>query len=72
MSTIRPFNALRPLPANVELLEHLDQVRPDHHRAVLWVTHAEIAPAQWQQWAERLVVYRPPQDTEAAAAGAGA
>ena len=29
---------------------------------VLWITHAAIAPAQWQQWAERLVVYRPPTE----------
>ena len=51
-----------PLPAHIELLERFDQVRPEHHRAVLWITHADIAPAQWQQWAERLVVYRPPTE----------
>jgi cobalt-precorrin 5A hydrolase len=51
-----------PLPANVELLDSFAQVRPEHHKAVLWVTQAEVSPAQWQQWAERLVVYRPPQD----------
>jgi len=49
-----------PLPANIECLEHWDQVRPEHHRAVLWVTQADIPAAHWQQWAERLVVYRPP------------
>ncbi len=51
-----------PLPANVELLSRFDQVRPEHHRSVLWVTHADIAPAFWDQWAERLVVYRPPRE----------
>lgn len=51
-----------PLPANIELLERMDQVQPDHHRAVLWITHAHITPTQWQQWAERLVVYRPPAE----------
>ena len=51
-----------PLPANVELLSRFDQVRPEHHRSVLWVTHADIAPAFWDQWAERLVVYRPPHE----------
>ncbi|QTD46836.1 cobalamin biosynthesis central domain-containing protein [Ottowia testudinis] len=49
-----------PLPANVEVLSSFNQVRPEHHRAVLWVTHAPIAPYFWSQWAERLVVYRPP------------
>lgn len=49
-----------PLPANIECLEHWEQVRPEHHRAVLWVTQADIPATHWQQWAERLVVYRPP------------
>jgi cobalt-precorrin 5A hydrolase len=49
-----------PLPANIELLSAFDQVRPGHHKAVLWVTHAPLEAALWQAWAERLVVYRPP------------
>ncbi|MEJ3960029.1 cobalamin biosynthesis central domain-containing protein [Brachymonas sp. G13] len=49
-----------PLPANVELLDRFDQVQPERHRSVLWVTHAELDDAFWQQWTERLVVYRPP------------
>lgn len=57
-----------PLPANVDLLDRFDQVRSDHHRAVLWVTHAPVTPEQWQQWSERLVVYRPPQEAPAGAA----
>jgi cobalt-precorrin 5A hydrolase len=61
-----------PLPANIECLEHWDQVRPEHHRAVLWVTQADIPAALWQQWAERLVVYRPPLEPVIPAAGAQA
>ncbi|MEE1652968.1 cobalamin biosynthesis central domain-containing protein [Brachymonas sp. J145] len=49
-----------PPPANVELLDRFDQVQPERHRSVLWVTHAELDDAFWQQWTERLVVYRPP------------
>ena len=49
-----------PLPANVELLERFDQVDPARHRSVLWVTHDELDAPFWQQWHERLVVYRPP------------
>ena len=49
-----------PLPANVECLTAFAQVRPDHHKAVLWVTHADVPDTLWSDWAERLVVYRPP------------
>ena len=49
-----------PLPANIALLSRFSQVQPDKHKAVLWITHASVAPAVWQQWHERLVVYRPP------------
>lgn len=49
-----------PLPSHIELLTTFGQVRPEHHKAVLWITHAPIAPALWEAWAERLVVYRPP------------
>lgn len=61
-----------PLPPNIELLNSFADVRPDHHKAVLWVTHQPIDDAFWQQWAERLVVYRPPagQDEGAAAGNA--
>ena len=48
------------LPANVECLTAFAQVRPDHHKAVLWVTHADVPETLWADWAERLVVYRPP------------
>ena len=55
-----------PLPASIERLTRFDQVDPARHRAVLWVTHAEIAPEVWTRWAERLVVYRPPREEAAA------
>lgn len=54
-----------PLPANIELLDDFAQVRPEHHRAVLWITHQTIDEAFWAQWAERLVVYRPPHGQQA-------
>lgn len=50
-----------PLPANIELLDSFAQVRPDHHRAVLWITHQPVGAGIWSDWNERLVVYRPPQ-----------
>lgn len=49
-----------PLPANIEILSSFDQVRPEHHKSVLWITEQTISDDFWQQWAERLVVYRPP------------
>lgn len=49
-----------PLPANIDVLDSFSQVRPEHHKAVLWITHQPVAEDFWQQWAERLVVYRPP------------
>lgn len=48
------------LPANIELLQSFDQVRPEHHKAVLWITHQTIDDETWARWAERLVAYRPP------------
>lgn len=49
-----------PLPHHIELLTAFHQVRPEHHKAVLWITHAPIPSTIWLAWAERLVVYRPP------------
>lgn len=54
-----------PLPANIERLADFSQVRPDHHKAVLWVTDRPLDEAVWQQWQERLVVYRPPAGQQA-------
>jgi cobalt-precorrin 5A hydrolase len=52
-----------PLPANIHRLSGFDAADPARHAAVLWVTRAEIAPEVWAHWPERLVVYRPPQET---------
>ena len=49
-----------PLPASIHRFERLSDVDLDRFRAVLWITHAEVSEAHWQQLHERLVVYRPP------------
>ena len=49
-----------PLPANIHRYTRFDEVDLARHAAVLWVTHAEIDAARWEQLRERLVVYRPP------------
>ena len=55
-----------PLPANIERLTRFEDVDPARHAAVLWISHRPVDDALWQQWAERLVVYRPPQEEPAA------
>jgi len=50
-----------PLPASIQKFERFEDVDLNHYKAVLWITHAEVPPARWQQLNERLVVYRPPQ-----------
>lgn len=52
-----------PLPANIRCFERFDAVDLTRFRAVLWITHAEVPEARWQQLHERLVVYRPPVET---------
>lgn len=54
-----------PLPANIQRFAHLDEVDLGRYKAVLWVTHAEVTEARWQQLHERLVVYRPPLEQAA-------
>lgn len=51
-----------PLPSNIRLFERFEDVEPDQYRAMLWVTRREISPTLWQQFEERLVVYRPPEE----------
>lgn len=51
-----------PLPANIHRFRRFDEVDLDRFRAVLWITHAEVSPAHWERWHERLVVYRPPAE----------
>lgn len=60
------WNRPTPLPANIVCFDRLADVDLAHYRAVLWVTHAPVPPAQWQALHERLVVYRPPVEGAAA------
>ena len=48
-----------PLPANIHLFEHYEDVDLDKYKALLWVTHKNISETTWKQLEERLVVYRP-------------
>ncbi len=48
-----------PLPANIHLFNHFEDVDLNHYKALLWVTNKEIPEALWMQLEERLVVYRP-------------
>lgn len=50
-----------PLPANIEVLDDLADVKPGYHQALLWITHRPVDASFWTQWPERLIVYRPPQ-----------
>jgi len=54
-----------PLPETIHKFARFDEVPLERYAAVLWVTHAEVAPAQWDALHERLVVYRPPEDAAA-------
>lgn len=51
-----------PLPNNIHLFDDMDAVDLEKHKAVLWVTRREIPETVWQTLAERLVVYRPPEE----------
>lgn len=51
-----------PLPANIHPFTRIEDVDLDRHKAVLWVTRREVPAALWEKLAERLVVYRPPED----------
>ncbi|RYF67308.1 MAG: cobalamin biosynthesis protein CbiG, partial [Comamonadaceae bacterium] len=59
------WNRPTPLPANIARFDRLGDVDLAHYRAVLWVTHADVPPAQWDALHERLVVYRPPVEAAA-------
>lgn len=54
-----------PLPGNIHLFTRFEDVDLERHQAVLWVTHREVPAALWERLAERLVVYRPPEDQNA-------
>lgn len=49
-----------PLPANIHLFQHFEDVDTAQYNSILWVTHRTIEPFIWQLLEERLVVYRPP------------
>lgn len=51
-----------PLPENIRLLDRLEDLDPDSCAAVLLVTRREIPADLRRRLAERLVVYRPPED----------
>jgi cobalt-precorrin 5A hydrolase len=61
-----------PLPGNVHLFDHFKDVDLSRFAAVLWVTHAPVAPTLWEQLQERLVVYRPPEANQPGTPGAAA
>ncbi len=49
-----------PLPKNIHLFDHFDDVDLSQFKAVLWVTEQEISAERWDELSEQLVVYRPP------------
>ena len=51
-----------PLPKNIHLFERFEDVDTSKYNSILWVTLRDIEPVVWQQYEERLVVYRPPVD----------
>ncbi len=51
-----------PIPKNIHLFEHFNQVDLDQYKSVLLITQREIPDEIWQQLDERLVVYRPPEE----------
>jgi cobalt-precorrin 5A hydrolase len=48
-----------PLPKNIHLFDHFEDVDLNQHKAILWVTDQEISDQTWNQLQEKLVVYRP-------------
>lgn len=53
-----------PLPKNIHLFNHFDEVDLSVYKSVLWVTDRAISQQQWDDLTERLVVYRPPVNQE--------
>ncbi len=52
-----------PLPKNIHLFESFEAVDLEQFKALLWITQREISEQLWQQFDERLVVYRPPLES---------
>ena len=51
-----------PPPANIQVFARFEDIDPEAFRGLLWVTRRAISLDLWQRFAERLVVYRPPED----------
>ncbi len=56
-----------PLPANIHCFARFEDLDPEAFAGLLWITRREIPPDLWQRFAERLVVYRPPEQALEAA-----
>lgn len=52
-----------PLPPNIHLFERFEDVNLAQYKALLWVTERNISEATWEQFKERLVIYRPKKIT---------
>ena len=51
-----------PLPANIHRFDHFEDIPdPERYAGLLWITRRGISLDRWQRFAERLVVYRPPE-----------
>ncbi len=61
------WNRPAPLPGNIHLFDRFEDVDLERHAAVLWITHRPVPDALWTRLAERLVVYRPPEETDGCA-----
>ena len=51
-----------PLPANLTLVERIEDIDPDTFGAVLWVSRRELPPALAARLAGKRVIYRPPTE----------
>ncbi|MCP4933283.1 MAG: cobalamin biosynthesis protein CbiG [bacterium] len=50
-----------PLPKNIHLFERFADVDLNAHKSILWITQKEVPQSMWDNLAERLIVYRPPE-----------
>ncbi len=53
----------KPLPSNIQRFTDLSEVDRDQFKGLLWITHQAVPDELWQELDERLVVYRPPEET---------
>ena len=62
------------LPANIRLLQKIEELDPSRYGAVLWITRRKpdaLPPALYEDIRDRLVVYTPPQANTKVALGIG-